>query len=160
MWKGPKKPCKSNRKHIQECSWPGPSSFLVLWKSSSYSFGGKHYDPFYCLKESCWLSEAPDSQTFPKLLGLDHCLAKLRPDGVQWAAATARPQCQVCKTKSRRDHASQWTELKAVLMSLANPPLDEPRYIFTNFWVVANSLSGLPDESLQIGRLKKSLFGH
>lgn len=38
-------------------------------------------------------------------------------------------------------HFSQWVELKALLISVANPPFNETCYIFTDLGAVANGFA-------------------
>lgn len=60
---------------------------------------------------------------------------------MHWATAAGRPRCQLCRTDNGHGCSAQWVKLKAVLVALANIPLDELCYNFTDSWAAANDLA-------------------
>lgn len=78
-------------------------------------------------------------------------LAKLKLDGVHWAAVTVQPQGQLFRPKSDHGRSIQWAELKPVLIALTNTTLGKPRYIFTDSGVVATAYLDCHLEKYRLG---------
>lgn len=69
---------------------------------------------------------------------------KMKPNGVLQTVAALHPQHQQNRTRSGHSHSTQWSELQATQVVLANTLLDESCCIFTDSWnVVKNQLFGL-----------------
>lgn len=63
-------------------------------------------------------------------------LAKLKSDGVHWAAATW-PQSQPFRSEDGHGQSVWWAERKPALIALTNTILGKPHYIFTDSGFVA-----------------------
>lgn len=63
----------------------------------------------------------------------------LKPNDTRWAAAAAQPQGWLCRTNSAHSHATPGAGLRALLIPVANSPLDELGYVFTDSWATAGS---------------------
>lgn len=120
---------------------PSPLSGFSAWSKATGSMGSSVQFP---LNSWVWFIDG---------------LATLKHERGSWRYCSCSISVLTCRTESRHGHCIQWAEFKAILLSLTNSPLDEPCYICTGSWAIANGLalwSALG--KLQTGRLKTFLF--
>ena len=86
-------------------------------------------------------------------------MAKLKLSSGYCDSTIVQPGCQPCKTKIRHRYSGHQSEIKGILIALANATIDKLCYIFTDSWTITD---GLADWSATLDtmdwKIKDSLF--